>query len=202
MESMQIRKRSRQAAAEAQWRAEVSAQLTLLMDAQTQMARVASLQLQDREEQRPGRLAWGQAIFLLVISGSLIFIGIVGGLTGTTYAAAASSLQAQANSAITQVNKATQPIFTLVSRKGAAWVIAHATKAEVSELTSADQWAKVYHTDSEEASADQSSADRWQLAGPGLLAFGSAAMGAVLGWILTRWLESLRWPKKGETRAV
>jgi hypothetical protein len=105
------------------------------MDAQTQMARVASVQLEDRERQRPTRLAWIQAIALLALSGSVVFSGIVTGLAGTTEATAASSLQAQANSAITRVDTATQPVISLASRKGAAWVVAHATKAEVTDLT-------------------------------------------------------------------
>jgi hypothetical protein len=200
MESMLIRKRSRRAVTEAQWRAEVSAQLALLMDAQTQMARLASFQLEDRERQRPGWLTWVQAILLLWFSGLVVFSGILAGLSATTEADAASSLQTQANTAITQVNKAAQPVINLVSRKGAAWVVAHVNNAEVSDLTSADQWAKVYHTDSDEASADQSSADRLQLAGPALLAFGSALCGAVLGWIMTQWLGSLRWPKKARLK--
>jgi hypothetical protein len=157
-------------------RAEVNAQLAALIAGQYQMAQLASLQLEDRKRQQPSLLAWGQAILLLVFEGSFMFIGIVFGLAGTTEAAAASSLQAQANSAITQVNKAAQPVISLVSSKGAAWVAAHATKAEVSDLTSADQWAKVYRTDSDEASADQSSADRSQLEGPALLSFGSATL--------------------------
>jgi hypothetical protein len=197
MEPMLFRKPSRQVAADAQWRAEVSAQLALLMDAQTRMARVMSLQLKDRERRRPTWLAWGQAIFLLVISGAFVLNGIVTGLAGTTEAAAASSFQAQANSAITQADRAVQPVISLAIRKGAAWVIVHATKSEVTDLTTADRWAKVYRADSNVASTDQRSADRYQLTGPALLAFGSALGGAVLGWILTQWLGSLRWPKKG-----
>jgi PHD/YefM family antitoxin component YafN of YafNO toxin-antitoxin module len=197
---MLIRKHSRRAEAEAQWRAEVSAQLVLLMDAQAQMAEVASLHLKDRERRRPGWPAWAHAILLLVLSGSVVLSGIVNGIASTTEAAAASSLQAQANSAITQVDKATQPVISLANRKGAAWVVAHATKADVSDLTTAEHWAKIFHGDSYAASADQSAADREQLTGPALLTFGSALGGAVLGWMLTQWLGSLRWPKKGETR--
>lgn len=156
------------------------------------MARLASVQLQDRERQRPGWLAWGQAIVLLVLSGSVMLSGIVSGIAATTDAAAASSLQAQANSAIMQVDRATQPVFSLVSRKGAAWVVEHATEAQVSDLTSADRWAKVFHADSSAASADQGSADRLQLAGHALLAFGSALCGAVLGWMLTQCFGYLR----------
>ena len=179
----------------------MSAQLVLLMDAQTQMARAASLQLEDRERQRPTWLAWGQAIFLLVISGSFVFNGILIGQIGTTKAATTNTLQAQANSAINQANRAMQPVSNLITHKGAKWVVAHATKADVTDVTTAARLVKVYNADSNAASADQTSADRYQLAGPALLAFGSALSGAVLGWILVQWFGALRWPKKRETRA-
>lgn len=66
-----------------------------------------------------------------------------------------------------------QPMISLESRKGPAWVIAHATKAEVSDVTSAEQWAKIADADSNSASAEQKLADKYQLTGPALLAFGS-----------------------------
>lgn len=118
MEAMLIRRRSSRASAEAQWRAEVSAQLNLLMKAQTQMAEVASLQLKDREHRRPSWLGWVQAAFLLVISGSFVLSGILIGNTGTIEASTAGTLQTQANKVITQVNRVTQPIVSLTNRKG------------------------------------------------------------------------------------
>jgi hypothetical protein len=78
----------------------------------------------------------------------------------------------------------------------------HATKTEVNDLTPANRWAKVYRTDSYAASSDQRVADRFQLDGPTLLAFGSALAGAVLGWMLTQWLGSLRWPRRDRGRTA
>lgn len=194
MDSMLIRRRSRQDVTEARWRADVTAKLDLLMNAQAQMAEATTLQLRDR--QRPGRVAWIHATLLLAISALVVFNGILAGTAATSVAADAGKLQTLANSAMAQVNKAVQPVITLVNRKGAKWVVAHATKAEVADVDRATQWAKLYHTDSALASADQRAAGRYQLEAPALLAFGSALCGAVLGWMLTQWFGSLRWPKK------
>ena len=193
IEVMLTRKRSQQAATEAQWRSDVSAQLVLLTNAQTRMAEVA------QRQRRPTRAAWIHAALILVLSGVVVLNGVLIGNIGIEKAATANSLQAQASDAISRVDKTISPIVALTHRKGAAWVLAHATKAEVNELNSADRSAKVYHADSSAASADLSSADRDQLGGPALLAFGSALAGAVLGWILTQWFGFFIWTKKDET---
>lgn len=200
MESM-LRKHSRRAEAEAQWRAEVSEQLALLMKSQTQVTKFASLQLEDRERQRPSWLAWAQAAFLLVISGSIAFTGIVGGALAPLQTSNANSLFVEANNKITQSNQILQPIVTLENREGAATWFAHATKADLNNLTTAANLAIASNNDEKEASADQSAADRWQLAGPALLTLGSALGGAVVGWTLTQWLGTLRWPKKNQPKS-
>lgn len=201
MEPMLLPKRSRRAEAEAQWRAEVSAQLALLMKAQTQVTKFASLQLEDRERQRPSWLAWAQAAFLLVISGSIAFTGIIGGALAPLQTANASSLFTKANNKIMQANQILQPIVIPENREGAATWFAHATKADLNNLTTAAKLAIASNNDEKEASADQASANRWQLAGPALLTLGSALGGAVVGWILTQWLGTLRWPKRKQPKS-
>jgi hypothetical protein len=177
--------------AEAQWQAEVSAQLGRLMDVQTQIAGMASQQLKDRERQRTTWLTWVFAILALALSGVVVLDGVAAGLYGTTEAAAANSLWTQAKNAYTQTDTALRPVSSLERRKGAAWT-AEATK----DLAVANRWAKDGSAEFSEASADQSSADRFQLIGPGVLAFGSALGGAVLAWMLTQWFKVIRWPRR------
>jgi hypothetical protein len=199
---MLFRKRSRLARDEAQWRAEVTAQLTLLMRAQTQAAEFARVQLDERKSQRPGLTAWLLAVTLLVISASLAYSGIIGGVLAPLDTSNANSLFSQSNTTINRANQVLQSVVTQEKRVGAAAWFAHATKADLNNLTSAGRLAIESNDDFKEASADQASADRWQLEGPGLLVFGSALGGAVLGWILTQCLglKFLRWPEKVSRR--
>jgi hypothetical protein len=94
MDCMQIRWHSRRTTteAEARWRADVSAQLTLLVNAQAHLAELATAQLRDQRRQRPTRYAWFAATLLLLTSVLLIFSGILSGVLAATDASLASTL--------------------------------------------------------------------------------------------------------------
>jgi hypothetical protein len=191
---MMIRRHSSAAkATEAQWRADVSLQLARLAEVQ---AKINSQQMEDRERLRASKLAWGYETALLLVSAAVVLGATKVGMTASMKAGTASSLRTLANSALTQESKVIQPILTLQNRKGPTYFGSHATSVLAAAVNNAARLAYTVRSDSDAASAAQTSADRWQLASSGMLAFGSALGGAVLGWMLTPWLGRQRWPKR------
>lgn len=115
-------------AADAQWHAEVSTQLATL---QTEMARLTATLTEDRKRREPSRRAWVLAYLLLCCSGVLVLIGISSGLVASTSAALASTYQTLARTDLSRSLQAIEPVTSLANRKGAAWVLDHATKTTV-----------------------------------------------------------------------
>lgn len=161
---------------------EVSAQLATL---QTEMARLTETLTEDRKQRQASRWAWVLAALVLCCSGSLVFIGIRVGLTGSTASAEASSLQTQAHTDLARgkqaIEQVVRPVIILAKRHGVAWLNHHSYETNVSAMNAAARWGARYEVASASATNSQRSADRLELTGPALLTFGSALAGAVLG---------------------
>lgn len=149
--------------------------------------------LEDERKQRRGSLrAWLTAAAVLVLSLGIVFAGIHRGAETPTEAAAASRLEAQASSVSSQLERAVHSKAPLCQDEiGSAATL----KCEIQDANiSPSTYATVAH-DERWASLDLSSADRLELEGPTVLAFGSALTGAVLGWMLAQglgWRRRLR----------
>jgi hypothetical protein len=124
------------------------------------MARLTATLTEDRKRREPSRRAWVLAFVVLGCSGVLVLIGIGSGLVASTSAATASTYQTLARNDLSRSLQAIEPVTSPASRKGAAWVLDHPTKAVVDESNSALRWAKLYDSDNAAATASQDSADR------------------------------------------
>ena len=184
-------------AAEPQWRDEVSTQLASL---QTDMVRVTALLAEDRKQRQGPPWAWVFAFVVLLCSGLVVVAAIHQGLGASADAARASRLQAQAKSATTRSERAIQSKAATASCKES---VAAAARCK---LGNASIVAKTFGTvisDETESEAYQNSADRLEVEGPAVLAFGSALGGAVLGWMLTQLLGSdFRGPRRRATKPI
>lgn len=173
-------------AAEPSWLAAVT---TKLDDVKTAVAGLKGELENDRKRRRGSPLAWLAAGAMLVISLVLVFAGIHRGAETPTEAAAASRLEAQAASLSSQLERAMQ---SAAARCQGPPGSAATVKCEIQTANiNPSRYVTVVH-DERWALLDLSSADRLELEGPTVLAFGSALTGAVLGWMLAQWLGSGR----------
>jgi hypothetical protein len=173
-------------AEEPSWRADVT---TKLVGLQKDVARIKGELEDDRKQRRGSLLAWLAACVVLVLSLVLVFAGIHRGGETSTEAAAASSLEAQAASISSQLERAVH------SKAPRCQDEIGSTAILKCELQAANISPNTYVTlvnDERRAQLDLSSADRLELEGPTVLAFGSALTGAVLGWMLAQLLGSRR----------
>jgi hypothetical protein len=173
-------------AAEPSWRADVT---TKLVSLQKDVARIKGELDDDRNRRRGSPLAWIAACAMLVISLVLVFAGIHRGGETSTEAAAASRLEAQAAGISSQLERAVHSKAALCP--GAAESAA-TLKCEIQAANISPSTYVTLVNDERGAQLDLSSADRLELEGPTVLAFGSALTGAVLGWMLAQLLGSQR----------
>jgi hypothetical protein len=184
---MLIRRPSRRA--ETQWRDGVTDQLAALKG---EVATLTSLLTEDRKQRQPSPLAGDRATFVLVLSGVLVLLGIVVGTVASTEAASVSTHLAAASSASAQFRRALQS----GPQPNATWIEA--------KVALVDRWYTSVQINTDDAESEQRAAAALGLAGPFLVAFGSALAGAVLGWMLTQWFRAPSgWPRfwrpKGES---
>jgi hypothetical protein len=180
--------------AEAQWRTEVSIQLAALQ------AGLETLQTKDQKQRRgPARL-WMLAILVLCSSGVLVIIGIRMGLAAPAATAAASRLQAQITSIDNQIVRAPHAKADLAAAAkcnrltddlAVLECVANADPAIANNM-------QTLFNDEAEVQGEHFYADQLVLAGPAVLAFGSALSGAVLGWMLTECFAKLSRRRVGE----
>lgn len=173
-------------AAEPSWLADVT---TKLDDVKTVVADLKGELENDRRQPRGSALAWLAAGAMLVISLVLVFVGIHRGAETPTEAAAASRLEAQAASLSSQLERAMQSAAAhCQGPPGSAATL----RCEIQTANINPSRYATLARDERRALLDLSSADRLELEGPTVLAFGSALTGAVLGWMLAQWLGSGR----------
>ena len=195
---MLIRRHARHAVtdvAEAQWRTEVSTQLAALQ------AGLATLQTEDQKQRRGSTLLWVLAILVLCSSGVVVIIGIRMGLAVPAETAAASRVQAQIASIDNQIERAPHAKADLAAAAKCnrltddLAVLDCVAKADPAIANNME----TLFNDEAQAQGDHFAANQLELAGPAVLAFGSALSGAVLGWMLTEWFASLSRRRVGET---
>jgi hypothetical protein len=173
-------------AEEPSWRTDVTTKLDGLKSA---VADITAYLESDRKQRRGSAPAWIAAAVMLVISLVIVFAGIHRGGETSTEAAAASGLEAQAASLSSQLERT---LHSKAPQCPGAPASAATLKCEIQAANiSPSTYATVVH-DERWALLDLSSADRLELEGPTVLAFGSALTGAVLGWMLAQWLGSGR----------
>ena len=176
-------------AAEPGWLADVT---TTLDGLKTAVAGLKGELENDRKQRRGSALAWLVACAVLVLSLILVFAGIHRGGETSTEAATASRLEAQAASLSGQLERALQ---SEAAHCPGAPGSAATVKCEMQTANiSPSRYVTLVH-DERWALLDLSSADRLELEGPTVLAFGSALTGAVLGWMLAQglgWRRRLR----------
>ena len=176
-------------AAEPGWLADVTITLDGL---KTAVAGLKGELENDRKQRRGSSLAWILAGLILVDSLVLVFVGIHRGAETPTEAAAASRLEAQAASLSGQLERALQAEAAhCPGAPGSAATV----KCEIQTASIRPSTYLTVVRDERRAQLDLTSADRLELEGPTVLAFGSALTGAVLGWMLAQglgWRRRLR----------
>jgi hypothetical protein len=160
---------------------------TQLANLQTDVARVTALLAEDRKQRHGPPWAWVLAFAVLLCSGLVVVAAIHQGLTASADAAAAGRLQAQMDSTASREERA---IHSTVASASCKQSVAAAAKCKLRNNSIVVGALETVVNDEPELQADLSSADRLEVEGPAVLAFGSALGGAVLGWMLTQLLGS------------
>lgn len=116
------------------------------------------------------------------------------GLAASADAGTAGRLQAQMDSISSREERA---IHSNVATASCKQSVAAAAKCKLRDASIVFGTFQTVIRDETEFQADLSSADRLEVEGPAVLAFGSALGGAVLGWMLTQLLGSdFRGPRR------
>lgn len=193
LQTVEYKRRStrRPVTAEARFRAEVSTQFANL---QTDVARVTALLAEDRKQRHGSPWAWVLAFVVLLCSGLVVVAAIHQGLTASADAATAGRLRAQMDSTTSREERAIHPN---VASASCTQSVAAAAKCRLRDNSIVFSGLQTVINDESKLQADLSSADRLEVEGPAVLAFGSALGGAVLGWMLTQLLGSdFRGPRR------
>jgi hypothetical protein len=190
---------------EVQWRSEVSARLARLQ------AGLEALRTEDQKQRQVPKFAWGLAWFLLAGSIGVVIFGIHMGLAAPAQYAAASKTQARIaslNNQIASINKQAERVphtkadlaavakcKRLTGDRAVSDCIVKADPTFAKNLktffnknlqTSINDQLEV-QGDNYQVQGDYAHAHELELEGPAVLAFGSALLGAALGWMLPQW---------------
>jgi hypothetical protein len=177
-----------------------------LLESQAEIIKASTTQL---ERSRPSALAWIQATFLFLASGSLIIISAILTTQETSIGGRASALHQSAQAyrvdAVEQLVEQFGPIDQVTSLAGSRLsnisdikflkLMALEGKATDTALRAADTELTLANRLDSEANALDNESTSSQLLNQIMLGIGSALFGAMLGWIITQGLAELRWRK-------
>ncbi len=179
---------TRRSRVEADWHDDVIRRLDELAQAQAMAIEAATVQI---ENMRPSKPAWRWAVLCSVGAAFVVATSAVLSVTSSNLDSQANTLNEQSLFNSSQANQTLVPLMIQVTQSGPKSIFSNA-EANLATLKTAESFMRMSKQESVEADGVQSSAAKSQIWAQFCLAFGSALLGAMLGWIITQSLAVMR----------